>query len=210
MTAGGTKPSGSLPLHWATNRRTGRWCGSAGSFAPSAAAPGEWSGRPEPLDAGRVQRVVDPAVRQCVEVRHQRPEGASVSDRYPQGRDRPCGLGSAQPNRARPRRGTPIKFVLVSSSSNGTRIRATRITPSDRHRTAPVRIARRGVGNGRAAGSVRFAPRRTRHVAGVVARPFPAGSVGPPAGASGCSSGRGRKARCRRVGKPVEGRRCWV
>ena len=53
------------------------------------------NGGVEPLDAGRVQRVVDHADRVCVEVRHQRPEGASVSDRYPKGRDRACGLGSA-------------------------------------------------------------------------------------------------------------------
>ena len=56
----------------------------------------------ELLNGGHAWRVVDAAFRLGGKVVHQRPEGASVSDRYPKGRDRPCGLGSAKPNRARP------------------------------------------------------------------------------------------------------------
>ena len=98
-----------------------------------------------------------------------------------------------------PRRGgTPIKFVPASSSSNGTRITATRITPSDRHRAAPWRVARRRAGNGRAAGSVRFAPRCARDVAAVGRPPAPCGQC-----RAACSASRGRARRSRAPWRPL-------
>ena len=99
-----------------------------------------------------------------------------------------------------PERGTPTKFVLASSSSNGTRITATRITPSDRHRAARRWIARCGAGNGRAAGSVRSAPRCTRDVAAGGRPPVPCGQR-----RAACSASRGRARRSGAPWRPLTG-----
>ena len=72
---------------------------------------------------------------------HQRPEGASVSDRYPKGRD-PRGLGSAKPNRARPARATPNRgcpWVRLATSS---RTKPRRTSPIRTARAAPSRTRR--------------------------------------------------------------------
>ncbi|MDE0451818.1 MAG: hypothetical protein OXI90_08620 [Gammaproteobacteria bacterium] len=64
--------------------------------------------------AVHVPRVVDAGVPLRGEVPHQRPEGASVSDRYPEGRDRAC-AGSVRrsriergPDREDAQQGLPI------------------------------------------------------------------------------------------------------
>ena len=93
------------------------------------------------LTPGMCSGVVDPAVRLCGEGPHQRPEGASVSDRYPMGRDRARGLGSAKPNRARPDSGCPSD-PLASSSSNRTSGRMQTVTLPDQTPCRKRRVAR--------------------------------------------------------------------
>ena len=174
---------------WVSNRRTGRWCGYAGSFAPSAAAPGESSRRstrwmPD-LCSGWCTRRSGYASKCGISAR--RAQASAIVTR----RAETAPAGSVRRSRIErdPERGTPTNFVLASSSSNGTRIRATRITPSDRHRAASRRSLAAGQGTGGPrdrCGLRRVARAMSRRVA---ALPFPAGSVGPPAPRQGIAPG---------------------
>ena len=181
-----SSPHGSM----ATNRRTGRWCGSAGSFVAGAdtlsAMPDTgrvWARLRQASrsvvwllpNAGHEYREVNRAVRLCCEVPHQRPEGASVSDRYPEGRDRARGLGSAKPNRARPARATPRRRLPVRPPGDLLKLPDVlpdaKTKPPDQAPCRTRRIARSAAGIGRVARLVRL--RR-----GV--RAMPLAVAGPP------------------------------
>ena len=166
-----------------------RHTGALFGLAPSAAAPGV---EPSNRTAGCRTRAAgwwnprSGCASMCA-ISARRAQASAIVTR----RAETAPAGSVRRSRIErdPERGTPVKFVLASSSSNGTRIGTTRITRSDRHRAAPRRslAAGRGTGGPRVRCGLRRVARAMSPA--VVARPFPAGSVGPPAPRQGVAPG---------------------